>query len=145
MMFVNPAWWWVAFAFLLLIIEMLTGTTFFLWLAPAALVAAVAAWLTGGLAVQLVTFSVAAVVALFGWQRYRPVHDKMDQGNVLNRRSAACLGRVVVLAEPIRGGRGRVNIDDAWWTVSGDDAEAGSRVKVTGAEGMILRVEKEGN
>lgn len=145
MTFENPAWWWVAFSFFLLIVEMLTGSTFFLWLAPAALVAALAAWATAGLALQLVAFAVAAVIGLLGWQRYRPVHDKQDEGNVLNRRSAACIGRVVTLTQPIIGGQGRVNIDDVWWTVSGPDAATGDRVKVTGADGMILRVEKEGN
>ena len=38
-------------------------------------------------------------------------------------------------------GSGRVRIDDTVWQVRGPDAPAGARVKVTGADGPVLKVE----
>jgi membrane protein implicated in regulation of membrane protease activity len=41
------------------------------------------------------------------------------------------------------GGRGRVKIGDAFWTVQGPDLPAGTPVRVTGTDGEILHVEPE--
>ena len=50
----EPWMWWLAFGFALLIIEMLSGTFFFLCLAPAAFATAAVAWLGGDLYTQWV-------------------------------------------------------------------------------------------
>ena len=59
----------------------------------------------------------------------------------LNRRTAALVGQVATLQEPIVDGRGRVQIADAYWDVRGPELPAGVRVRVTGADGMALQVE----
>ena len=50
----------------------------------------------------------------------------------LNQRVNAFVGRTTVLHEPIVNGEGKVSMDDALWKVTGTDAPAGSRVRVTG-------------
>lgn len=54
------------------------------------------------------------------------------------------IGRTATLAEPIREGRGRIQLGDTLWRVSGPDLPAGTRVKVTGAAetDLELTVEK---
>jgi inner membrane protein len=59
----------------------------------------------------------------------------------LNRRTDQLLGRVVVLQSAIERGSGRVQIADAYWTVSGADLPAGASVRIVGADGMTLMVE----
>ena len=59
----------------------------------------------------------------------------------LNRRTTALVGRVVPLEHGIVQGRGRVQIADAFWDVSGPELPAGTPVRITGAEGMTLLVE----
>ena len=59
----------------------------------------------------------------------------------LNQRTGAYVGRTVVLLEAIQNGRGKVQIDDAIWQVEGEDAPAGSKVRITGTTGMVLKSE----
>src|SRR3990170_1017972 len=48
---------------------------------------------------------------------------------------------VVALDGAIVNGQGRVQIADAYWSVTGPDLPAGTAVRVVGSEGMTLRVE----
>jgi inner membrane protein len=59
----------------------------------------------------------------------------------LNRRPAQLVGRVMVIEEAIAHGRGRARMGDTLWEVEGPDTPAGARVRVTAAQGAILRVE----
>ena len=47
-----------------------------------------------------------------------------------------------MLSEPITNGVGRVNIDDSWWKVTGEDLPTGTHVRVTAIHDMTLTVEK---
>ena len=60
---------------------------------------------------------------------------------MLNRRTEALVGRVFTLEKPIVDGVGTVRIDDTIWRVRGPDRPAGSRVRVTQADGANLAVE----
>jgi inner membrane protein len=59
----------------------------------------------------------------------------------LNRRADAFVGRVFTLERPIVDGSGTIGIDDTVWRVTGPDAPAGSKVKVTRVDGVALHVE----
>ena len=65
---------------------------------------------------------------------------KTDQPD-LNRRPDQLVGRVVAVEEAITHGRGKVRIGDTLWIVEGPDAPAGAEVRVTAAQGAVLRVE----
>lgn len=60
----------------------------------------------------------------------------------LNRRSAQLVSRVVVLEEAIVHGRGKARVDDTVWVVEGPDAPAGTQMRITAAQGAVLRVER---
>ena len=59
----------------------------------------------------------------------------------LNRRAEGYVGRVFTLEKPIVDGVGTIRIEDTVWRVSGPSLPAGSRVKVSRADGADLAVE----
>lgn len=142
----HPAAWWLVVGIVLVIVEMLSGTFFFLFLGLGALLVAALTWLLGlGGIAQFVLFGVAAMVAAGAWMKVRPnPEDRIEQlagARGLNNRLASYLGRESDLVEPIHNGEGRLRLDDTLWYVHGPDLPAGTRVRVVGAEGMKLRVE----
>ena len=74
-----------------------------------------------------------------GWSH--PTVSRSDQPN-LNRPAAQLVGRVVVVAEAIEGGRGKVRVGDTLWPVEGPDTPAGIEVRVRAAKGTVLVVER---
>ena len=58
-----------------------------------------------------------------------------------SQRGTQYIGRVFTLAEPIADGRGRLHVDDTMWKIEGDDVPAGTQVRVTGVDGVVLKVE----
>lgn len=142
----HPAGWWLAFGILLIIVEMVSGTFFFLFLGIGALLVALLTWTMdiGGLA-QGVLFGASALVAAGAWYRLRPnPDDRIEQlagAKDLNNRLARFVGREADLVEPLRGGEGRIRLDDSYWTVTGPDLPAAARVRVVAIDGMKLRVE----
>ncbi len=136
-------WHWMVLGIALLVIELgVTGTVFLLWLAAAAVATGLALMLTPEMTwqVQIVVFSVAAVVALLAtriWLKRRPI--KTDRP-ALNKRGSAYIGRQFTLQHPIENGSGELIIDDTLWRISGPDVPAGASVVVEAVEGTRLRV-----
>lgn len=142
----HPAAWWLVVGIALVIVEMLTGTFFFLFLGIGALLVAGLTWLLGiGGIAQVVLFGIAAMVAAGAWMKLRPNPDdaieQLAGAKDLNNRLARYIGREADLQDAIHNGEGRIRLDDTLWYVNGPDLPAGTRVRVVGAEGMKLRVE----
>ncbi|WP_417474728.1 NfeD family protein [Luteimonas mephitis] len=134
---------WAAVALLLFAAETMAPGAFMLWLGFAAVVVFVGTLLVPGipLLAQVAAFIVLSFVSIQVYRKwFRSREPKSDQP-ALNRRAAALAGRVVPLESAIVQGRGRVQIADAYWDVSGPDLPAGVQVRVVGADGMTLRVE----
>jgi inner membrane protein len=89
--------------------------------------------LAGGCALLIID-----VIIDFVWAH--PAVSRSDQPE-LNRRSAQLVGRVLIVEEPIEGGRGKVRAGDTLWPVEGPDAPAGAEVRVTAAKRTLLTVE----
>jgi len=89
----------------------------------------------------LVFAALAVVFSLVGRKVYGGLTTSTDNG--LNSRAAALVGREFTLIEPIVSGEGKAKVLDTVWRVSGADAPAGARVRVTGvaAQGSVLTVE----
>ena len=142
----GDVFFWAAVALLLFAAEVLAPGAAMLWLAFAATAVFLVVFAVSGLSMllQAVLFAVLAIVSILVWRRWFRAHQRESDNPALNRRTAALIGRVVDLREPIVGGRGRVQIADAFWDVVGPDLPAGARVKIVAAEGMTLRVDADG-
>ena len=134
---------WAALTLALFAAEAMAPGAFMLWLGFAAAAVLLGVLLVPGipLLVQVIAFVVLSFVSIRVYQRWFRSREPQSDRPALNRRTAALVGQVVPLQEPIVAGRGRVQIADAYWTVLGPDLPAGTRVRVTGAEGMQLQVE----
>ena len=136
------AWNWFILAAVLLLLEVLAPGMFMLWLGLSAIVvgivssAVVWSWQS-----QLIAFAVFAIASVPAWRHFARKVEKPTQSPFLNRRADGYVGRVFTLETPIVDGFGTVRIDDTVWRVMGPDCPAGSRVKVTRADGANLTVE----
>lgn len=135
-------WNWMFLALALFGLEAVVPGVHFVWFAVAALAVGLLALGIGiPFAAQLVAFAVLAVASVFIARRYaRPDSATSDLPD-LNARAAQYIGRVVTVEEPIRGGRGKVRVGDTLWQAEGADIDAGTRVRVKGANGPVLAVE----
>ena len=77
----------------------------------------------------------------FQFFRKRTV-DETDN-RLLNNRAAQLVGTVVEASAAVQDGAGRIAIGDTLWSVRVDgDVAEGEKVRVTGADGMDLLIEK---
>lgn len=138
----EPHWWWLIFAVLLGIGEIILPGVFLIWIAIAAAITGVVAMLTGAaLSWQVVLFAALCLIATYAGRRWYVDNPVESQDPLLNDRAARLVGEVVTVVEPIANGRGRVSVGDGAWPCRGPDAQAGARVRVTGSEGAVLIVE----
>ena len=134
---------WAALTLALFAAEAMAPGAFMLWLGFAAAAVLLGVLLVPGipLLVQVIAFVVLSFVSIRVYQRWFRSREPQSDRPALNRRTAALVGQVVPLQEPIVAGRGRVQIADAYWTVLGPDLPAGTAVRIIGADGMQLQVE----
>jgi membrane protein implicated in regulation of membrane protease activity len=136
-------WNWFIAGALLLIAEILIPGIFMLWLGLAALiVGAISLFVDWNWQAQLLAFAVFACASIPLWRRLARKVDRASDQPFLNRRAESYVGRVFTLEKPIVGGSGTIGIDDTVWRVTGADCPAGSRVKITRADGAVLFVER---
>jgi membrane protein implicated in regulation of membrane protease activity len=135
-------WDWLALGTILLILEVFGAGGYLLWVGMAAAAVGVIGFVIPTLswALQFVLFGVLSVLtAVFWWKRQRSNLSTSDQPG-LNVPGQQLLGRVLVVSTAISGGRGKVQVGDSVWLAQGPDAQAGTRVKVTGIDGTVLQV-----
>ncbi|MBV9566907.1 MAG: NfeD family protein [Hyphomicrobiales bacterium] len=139
-----PPWTWLIAGVILMALELAAPGFFLIWLGLAAVIVGGGnflkplPWEANGL-----LFAVLAVALVFIGKRLTR-REGDDEATVmhLNQRANALVGRVATLDQPIIAGEGKVRFDDAIWLASGPDLPAGARVKVIGAAGKVLNVEK---
>jgi hypothetical protein len=90
---------------------------------------------------QWVLFAIIGIVAMLAYRKYRKSNPETSEQPNLNQRGMQYVGQVFTLFEAIDQGSGKVRIGDSVWKVSGADAPAGAKVRVTGVDGVVLRVE----
>lgn len=134
-------WWIIATA--LVVAELLMPGIYLMWLGIAAAITGLLAFVTGfGWQGQVLVFALLSVASAFlGRVVYTRSTGPTDHPT-LNRRAEQYVGRVFTLDQPIVNGRGRLKVADTTWKIVGTDAPAGSRVRVSAADGVVLQVEK---
>ena len=78
-------------------------------------------------------------IQIFKYLRKYPLE---SEAPLLNQRAAQLIGQTFELVDPIVNGRGSVHAGDTIWRVEGPVLPKGARVKVVGADGSILKVER---
>ena len=138
-------WAWIIAGAVLLALELAVPGAFMMWLGiAAALVGVISLAIDWSWQWQCVAFAVFAVASVPLWRRFAHQVERQNQSPMLNRRTEALVGRVCTLEKPIVDGTGIVRIDDTVWRVHGPDRPAGSRVRITRADGASLAVEPSG-
>lgn len=81
--------------------------------------------------------SVGSIVAWRLWLRRHPTH---TDDPLLNRRGHQYVGRVFTLDAPVINGHGKIRVDDSTWKILVEqDCPAGTRLRVVGVEGVMLK------
>lgn len=142
-----PFWYWFVFAVVLLIIEISTGTTYFLWPAAAAVFAGLSDIFpfNGEWRMQLLIFAVVTVLlTIFATPKVKPwLHKSQADHLTLNERGAQKIGKRVKVEEDFSGGEGRVRFGDSVWSArsaTGADFSKGAEVEITAVDGATLFV-----
>jgi membrane protein implicated in regulation of membrane protease activity len=138
----EPHWLWLALGVLLAVAEMVIPGVFLIWLAGAAILTGVLAFvLPIGVPLQIVIFAVAAIAAVFTGRSYIRRNPVEEADPMMNRRGARMVGEVVRVSQAIVDGHGKVHLGDGEWLVRGPDAAVGARMRITGSDGAVLLVE----
>ena len=137
-------WHWWSLGIALLVLEAFAPGAIFLWMGIAAGVVGVVLLVAPAMAwqAQLIAFAVLSVVAVVGWRLFQRGRGPRREASTLNRRGEQYVGRRFTLDQPIVNGDGKLRIDDTMWRVAGEDMTAGTTVRVVGADGVILKVQR---
>ena len=135
---------WAVLALLLIAAETLAPGAFLLWMGLAAAAVFLGVLLVPGIPVlaQAAAFVVLSFVTIQVYRKWFRKAARQSDQPLLNRRAAQAIGRVAELEQAIDRGRGRIRLDDAFWTVEGPDLPAGTPVRVIAVDGMVLKVQE---
>lgn len=133
---------WIVLGLVLLIAEMLTGTTYLLWPAVAAFVVALFTW--SGMTTWVADVGIFAVLVilltLFGRPLVRRLRDE-GAAKGLNDRARTLVGMRGHMMS-FEDGVGSVKINDTVWrAVSDVNLAVGQHVEVASVEGVTLKVQ----
>ena len=138
----DPHWAWLALGLALAVGEMTIPGVFLIWMAGAAVITGLVAWVVPlSVPLQVVLFAVLSVAAVFtgrNWLRANPI---VAADPMMNDRGGRAVGETVLVTTVIEGGEGRVKLGDSEWIAKGPDAEPGTRMRVTAHNGSVLLVE----
>ncbi len=137
------SWHWLVLGVACVILDIFSPGVFFLWIGIAAGLVGLVLLVVPDLSWewQVLLFALLSLVSTWvGWRFLRRYPSTTDQPH-LNRRADRYLGRVFTLDAPIVNGVGKIRVDDTVWKIEGADCPERSRVRVTGVDGTLLRVE----
>ncbi|MEF2552751.1 NfeD family protein [Aurantimonas sp. A2-1-M11] len=136
--------WWIL-GLVLLALELALPGVFLVFFGIAALIVGMNVFVLGtgwfGWQQQIIAFVILSAAAALLGRRWYGSKSEVGDADQLNRRTARLIGRQAVLTEAIVDGRGRVAIEDGWWTVTGPDLPVATHVRIVGADGSMLVVE----
>ena len=133
-------WHWLVLGVVLAIIEVFAPGAFFLWLGISSAIVGSVLWLMPGISweLQLLFFAILSVASVVVARRYLTAHPLETDLPNLNQRGQQYVGRVFTLIEPVVNGQGKIRVDDSTWKITCADCEAGTKVIINGAEGVVL-------
>ena len=138
----EPAYWnWWLLGVVLMAIEAIVPGFFFLWMGVAALrVGLLLTLLPMAWTYQVMLFAVLSVGSIVAWRLRLRRHPTQTQDSLLNRRGHQYVGRVFTLEAPVVNGYGKIRVNDSTWKVAVEqDCPAGTRLRIVGVDGVILK------
>lgn len=137
------AWNWLILALVLYGLEAVVPGVNMVWFGTAALVVGMLVFATGiTWPWQLVVFAAISICTAFVVRKFARSKTHTSDIPDLNVRGAQYIGREFVVAEAIRGGRGRIRVGDTLWQAEGEDVPVGTRVRVKSVHDAVLMVER---
>ncbi|MBD1559151.1 NfeD family protein [Vibrio sp. S9_S30] len=136
-------WHWIALGLVLLCGELLGTAGYLLWIGISAiLVGFVKLLIPISWELQWVCFAVFSLVTTWLWWRYQHKKDVLDEEETnLNQRDKQLVGQITRLEEDIQAGKCRIRMGDTTWSaVSDQPLSAGTTVKVTAVDGIVLTI-----
>lgn len=139
---IDAPWIWIGLGLILAALEILVPGVYLIWLAVAAIITGVIAFVFDlGLPFQIVNFVFLSLIAAFSAKRFLRDRPILSSDPLLNKRGGRMIGEVALVTQAIEAGSGRIRLGDSEWIARGPDTAAGERVRVTGSDGAILTVE----
>jgi len=128
---------WVIIGVLLLILELITGTTYILWPAVAALIVGIFVFILPlNWEMQFLLFFILATILLIIGHTHIKPRMKGGEPSDLNDRARAMIGMRVKAIADFEMGQGRVQVGDTQWRARIDEGEAKAQQEM-----RVLRVE----
>ena len=136
------AWSWLILAAVLFVLELLAPGIFFMWFGLAAAVTGLIMFRYDiGWQWQLISFGGLSLAAVLIANKFLRQHPLESERPLLNERATQLVGQSFDLVDPIVNGRGSIRSGDTIWRVEGPELPKGTRIKVVGADGSVLKVE----
>ena len=139
------AWHWATLGIILLGLETLVSTGFLLGIGIAGLVLAVLVVVMPDLAWewQFLWFGTLSVLLTLGYRKYfRNINEATDNP-LLNDRAAQMIGKSFILGADLDRSGADMLGDTRWALRSSGRLASGTRVRVSGVDGMTLIVEED--
>ncbi|WP_240230668.1 NfeD family protein [Devosia lacusdianchii] len=138
----NGPWSWIVAGLVLLALELVVPGGFMLWMGIAGIITGlITLFQPIGWPMQWLIFGVLSLVAIAIWVRWNRSRPAPTDRPYLNRRADTYVGQEAVLEQAITQGFGRIVLGDTVWRVAGPDLPVGQRVRITGSDGAVLKVE----
>jgi membrane protein implicated in regulation of membrane protease activity len=137
-------WHWWVLSVVFVVLEIFSPAAFFLWMGVSAGVVGFILLAIPGIdwEYQMLAFAIFSVASIVISRRYLDLYPIETDQPRLNRRGEQYVGRTFTLTEPMVNGYGKIRVDDTSWKVEGEDCDSGTRIRVTGVDGVVLRVER---
>ena len=135
---------WGIIAVVLVGAELVTGTTYILWIAAAAFILAILTFMIPmAWELQFFLFTVLSIALLFVGHFYLRPLMKSDEPSDTNNPVRTMVGRRVVAFSDFDNGEGRVTVGDTQWKASSDadNLKTGDKLVITSVVGATLIVE----
>jgi membrane protein implicated in regulation of membrane protease activity len=84
----------------------------------------------------------ASAFGLWFWREYRVQQREMQSASAPHRAGQRYIGQVLTLTESINDGSGKAKLGNRQWNLRGPNVPAGTRVRVTGVDGVVLIVDR---
>ena len=140
-------WHWWILAGVLLVGEILTFTSFLLWISVAAFITGITKFFAPTIdwQWQLVLFAFLSMVGIFitiMFFKNKKGSEKTGY-NALNSRAESYVGKKFTLSTPVINGSGKIKVGDTYWLIHCDeDLADGTKIEVVSTKGTTLIVKK---